>query len=544
MKNRFSSAAGLFLLFLILSPPLSRAQLVGADTAPGSSCSGFPAGATRLTADADQDGANVTLVCDGSIWNAASGDSVSPLSADLDLAGHNILGGGSAQLGYDTGTCDNNRLGIIRYDSASKAFSICRDSNIGWEPVAGAGAGGVCNTEQVYTGPGTYTYTVPDDFGTITIKLWSGGGGGGASSLNSYNGGAGGVSSIVSRGLLATGGAGNSGASGGAGGTASGGDINLPGSNGLNGSGTNGNKGGNAPGVGGGTGGSGSSISNATDGSPPGGGGGGANGAGGGGSGAYVEKVYTQATLAPGTLINDIVVGDKGPRGTWTYKGGYGGYGQVTVSCSTTGAGNYGGVLVGYQASCSTSDEGTIRYASSGTPSWEYCDGSVWSPFEHAGLAGPAGCANIGDLCADGTVFAGYHPTTHDHLFIPTTDQGTTSAWKTSTGVNDIATDSFIDGRANTNQVANSATFPAFKLCKDLATGGHSDWYLPSRAELDYLYNMRAALVAAGNITDFQNVYYWSSTEYNTTNAWSQNFTDGYVATTKTLAFRVRCVRR
>ena len=182
----------------------------------------------------------------------------------------------------------------------------------------------------------------------------------------------------------------------------------------------------------------------------------------------------------------------------------------------------------------------------------QYCDGDDWKAVggtvvesSGSGLSGPSGCANIGDLCADGTVFAGYHPITQEHLFIPTTDQGTTSVWKTSTGVNDIATDSFIDGRANTNQVANSATFPAFKLCKDLATGGHSDWYLPSRAELDYLYNMRAALVAAGNITDFQNVNYWSSTEYSTTNAWFQYFADGSVGSlNKTNVFRVRCVRR
>ncbi|MBM6395300.1 hypothetical protein JQC79_05955 [Ochrobactrum anthropi] len=44
------------------------AQLVGADTAPGSSCAGFPAGATRLTADADQDGLGVALICNGSTW--------------------------------------------------------------------------------------------------------------------------------------------------------------------------------------------------------------------------------------------------------------------------------------------------------------------------------------------------------------------------------------------------------------------------------------------------------------------------------------------
>lgn len=57
----------LFAAFLML--PLSAyAQLAGADTTPGSSCAGFPTGATRVTADADDTGVQVTLICNGSTW--------------------------------------------------------------------------------------------------------------------------------------------------------------------------------------------------------------------------------------------------------------------------------------------------------------------------------------------------------------------------------------------------------------------------------------------------------------------------------------------
>lgn len=235
---------------------------------------------------------------------------------------------------------------------------------------------------------------------------------------------------------------------------------------------------------------------------------------------------------------------------------------------------------------CNSDKTGRLRYASV-TDAWEYCTGSAWLPFKEpcandgagacwlnaarsnsdpqfvaaniasgvnilgvtgtltGGLTGPAGCANIGDLCADGTVFAGYHPITQEHLFIPTTDQGTTSQWKTSTGTNDIATDSTYDGRANTNQVANSTTFPAFKLCKDLGTGGHADWYLPSQVELYYLWSVRGTIEAGGNITNFQNAFYWCSTEYNTVNAWYQYFTNGNQSySVKANAYRVRCLRR
>ncbi len=51
----------------------AHAQLVGTDTTPGSSCAGFPDGATRVTADADLDGQEITLVCDGTTWNASGG---------------------------------------------------------------------------------------------------------------------------------------------------------------------------------------------------------------------------------------------------------------------------------------------------------------------------------------------------------------------------------------------------------------------------------------------------------------------------------------
>ena len=103
------------------------------------------------------------------------------------------------------------------------------------------------------------------------------------------------------------------------------------------------------------------------------------------------------------------------------------------------------------------------------------------------GLSGPTGCPNIGDLCTDGTVFAGWHPITQENLFIPTVDQekpgspGTyTMNWKNATGTDDISTDSADDGRVNhANRGGAIADFEAFKACEDLGDGGHSDWYLP-----------------------------------------------------------------
>jgi hypothetical protein len=52
-------------------------------------------------------------------------------------------------------------------------------------------------------------------------------------------------------------------------------------------------------------------------------------------------------------------------------------------------------------------------------------------------------------------------------------------------------TDSLFDGAANTSAMATAgiSDHPAAEFCVNLAVGGFSDWYLPSRYELDIAYN-------------------------------------------------------
>ncbi|NBW59983.1 MAG: DUF1566 domain-containing protein, partial [Crocinitomicaceae bacterium] len=75
----------------------------------------------------------------------------------------------------------------------------------------------------------------------------------------------------------------------------------------------------------------------------------------------------------------------------------------------------------------------------------------------------------------------------------------------------------------------------------DLVLGGYSDWYLPSKDELNQVYLNRVA------IGGFVTVYYgyWSSTESGSTTAWCQNFLNGYQYTDdKSYSYgRVRAVR-
>jgi len=99
-------------------------------------------------------------------------------------------------------------------------------------------------------------------------------------------------------------------------------------------------------------------------------------------------------------------------------------------------------------------------------------------------------------------------------------------------------------GNANTNTiVGNIGTGNyAARICYDLIIGSYSDWYLPSKDELNKLYLSMNAV--GGYTTDG----YWCSTENHvdaTTNlAWVQHFTNGtFDQYTKSDSSRVRAIR-
>jgi len=63
-------------------------------------------------------------------------------------------------------------------------------------------------------------------------------------------------------------------------------------------------------------------------------------------------------------------------------------------------------------------------------------------------------------------------------------------------------------------------------------------WYLPSKDELNKLYNQRNV------IGGFSNGDYWSSTEFDTTKAWLKDFSDGKeTASDKAIVHHVRAIR-
>ncbi len=76
-------------------------------------------------------------------------------------------------------------------------------------------------------------------------------------------------------------------------------------------------------------------------------------------------------------------------------------------------------------------------------------------------------------------------------------------------------------GQANTTAIINEcgAIGIAAQICNDLTLNGYSDWYLPSKDELNKLFLNR---IAIGGFSD--NDYYWSSSEISEDYAWMQGF--------------------
>jgi len=85
----------------------------------------------------------------------------------------------------------------------------------------------------------------------------------------------------------------------------------------------------------------------------------------------------------------------------------------------------------------------------------------------------------------------------------------------------------FVDGSgqhglvAATRDLQGSEWQHAKEACERFVHNGYSDWYLPSRRELDLLFDHKNA------VGGFQDLRYWSSSEYDADNAWNQYFGNG-----------------
>ena len=133
----------------------------------------------------------------------------------------------------------------------------------------------------------------------------------------------------------------------------------------------------------------------------------------------------------------------------------------------------------------------------------------------------------------------GYYTGTQSGYYLWVTTTAVGKQWKT-TNTSTTNAASTTDGYTNTMCNAN-ATHPAFQYADGLSDGGFSDWYIGACCELQQQYNNRSC----GTIPSYGASSYWSSTEYNTSYAWSLYSSGGYwINSNKTFTYCVRPIRR
>jgi len=169
----------------------------------------------------------------------------------------------------------------------------------------------------------------------------------------------------------------------------------------------------------------------------------------------------------------------------------------------------------------------------------------------------------IGDLAQGGIVFS-VDETGQRGLVCAKEDQSAEIRWYAGTYCSTQAKgDGPYAGEANTAIIIaaqaalgdDGSTYAA-RICNELqiTEGGitYGDWYLPSKEELNQMYENRAAINATAtanggsplHITEYSD-FYWSSTESGSNSAWMMNFHEGFWEGNygKSSQIRVRAIR-
>ncbi|MBP7809013.1 MAG: hypothetical protein KA163_06955 [Bacteroidia bacterium] len=126
----------------------------------------------------------------------------------------------------------------------------------------------------------------------------------------------------------------------------------------------------------------------------------------------------------------------------------------------------------------------------------------------------------IGDVYYGGAVF--YVEPSGKHGLVVNFDGGSTVVWAPYSAITGATQDTLYAGLNNTNLLASffgSATCAARK-CYDKVSYDYNDWYLPSKYELNLLRLQNKSLPTYYQLNEGS--YYWSSTEFSSTQAWRQ----------------------
>ena len=183
---------------------------------------------------------------------------------------------------------------------------------------------------------------------------------------------------------------------------------------------------------------------------------------------------------------------------------------------------------------------GLMIYQTDGTAGFYYFNGSSWEGYYSQAevdtlianlqtqisylVQKPRNSPSVGDLYQGGVVFyifedgeTGYVAGETHGLIAAVADQSSGIRWYNGSYVTTGATGTAIGtGSANTDAIidAQGATETSYAagLAKAYAAGGYTDWFLPSKDELNKMYLKKEILEAVSGFTAFS-VYYWSSTE-------------------------------
>ena len=140
---------------------------------------------------------------------------------------------------------------------------------------------------------------------------------------------------------------------------------------------------------------------------------------------------------------------------------------------------------------------------------------------------------SIGDTHQGGIIFYLDGSGCHGLVAAPS-DQSTGIQWYNGSYIDTYAYGNGIgSGEGNSQGIrrwqGTCSSCYASQLCQDLNLGGKTDWYLPSKYELNLMYENigQGNVLGLGNVGNFANNYYWSSTEYDNYNARKQGFFNG-----------------
>jgi len=161
------------------------------------------------------------------------------------------------------------------------------------------------------------------------------------------------------------------------------------------------------------------------------------------------------------------------------------------------------------------SDGSGTSYAALSTIAIPSANVTLYAQWTAIGATGPAGGIVFHDKGNDSDGWR--------YLEAWTADEGAPSyyKWKTSQTSTTGTSTAIGAGYANTYAAMTGTEHPAAAICRDATHGGYTDWFLPSKDELNLMYGQQ------GVIGGFATHSYWSSSEYDAVYAWEQHFPSG-----------------